>query len=346
MLTGQHLALEVEEFGLERLSGCASRLSGRRRPAPARADDHRRHASAVESGARLACGARRHFERAGGGSCGLRHRGSGRACRSGLEELTIHAFRGRKRNTAPQSTRRPICSSRRRDTAAANLRSEAVRGQVHVTGNTGIDALIAPRRDCPPRRWSRRCSRASSSPVIGAKAGAKVFGRSPPPLPKLLAMELRLIDFVLHPNPHVAATMRQLLDSIRGISLIAPCTQSGDGPADARRGPGAQRLGRNPGRSALPSARRCSCCAKRPNGRKCIASGNARLVGTSTERIVAEVRRLLGDPSTPGAMRRPAFPYGDGDAAPRIAAIIERWLGSRRRSLGRQILAGSRGTGW
>lgn len=60
-----------------------------------------------------------------------------------------------------------------------------------------------------------------------------------------------------------------------------------------------------------------------------IASGNARLVGTSTDRIVAEVRRLLDNPLERLAMARPAFPFGDGRAAPRIAAIIGDWLERR-----------------
>ena len=52
-----------------------------------------------------------------------------------------------------------------------------------------------------------------------------------------------------------------------------------------------------------------------------------RLVGTATADIVAEARRLLTDPLAYAAMSRPAFPYGDGKAAPRIAEIIEQWLG-------------------
>ena len=51
-----------------------------------------------------------------------------------------------------------------------------------------------------------------------------------------------------------------------------------------------------------------------------------RLVGTTTEAIVAEARRLLTDPLAYAAMSRPAFPYGDGRAAPRIAEIIADWL--------------------
>ena len=62
---------------------------------------------------------------------------------------------------------------------------------------------------------------------------------------------------------------------------------------------------------------------ERPEG---IATGNMRLVGTSKERIVTEARRLLSDPCAYAAMSRPALPYGDGKAAPRIAALIEQWL--------------------
>ena len=71
---------------------------------------------------------------------------------------------------------------------------------------------------------------------------------------------------------------------------------------------------------------------ERPEG---IATGNARLVGTDSERIVAEARRLLDDPLALAAMSRRSFPFGDGQAGPRIAVIIDEWLdrrsGSERR---------------
>ncbi len=66
---------------------------------------------------------------------------------------------------------------------------------------------------------------------------------------------------------------------------------------------------------------------ERPEG---IASGNMRLVGTGTRAIVAEARRLLTDPIAYAAMSRPALPYGDGKAAPRLAEIIEQWLRDAR----------------
>jgi len=62
---------------------------------------------------------------------------------------------------------------------------------------------------------------------------------------------------------------------------------------------------------------------------ECIASGNARLVGTSTERIVTEVRRLFDNPFERLQMARPSFPFGDGRAGERIAVIINDWLERR-----------------
>jgi UDP-N-acetylglucosamine 2-epimerase (non-hydrolysing) len=64
-----------------------------------------------------------------------------------------------------------------------------------------------------------------------------------------------------------------------------------------------------------------------------VAIGNAILVGTSTDRIIETTLRLLGDDAALAAMSQRSFPYGDGKAGPRIAAIIEHWIetSSRRR---------------
>jgi UDP-N-acetylglucosamine 2-epimerase len=44
---------------------------------------------------------------------------------------------------------------------------------------------------------------------------------------------------------------------------------------------------------------------------------------------VTEARRLLDDPRASAVMSRPAFPFGDGRAGRRIAAIIPAWLAQR-----------------
>jgi UDP-N-acetylglucosamine 2-epimerase (non-hydrolysing) len=211
------------------------------------------------------------------------------------------------------------------ETAVANLRAEGVRGEVHLTGNTGIDALKAtearlaaqplvveklPRIlvTCHRREsWGEGLKSVATALVEIARDGAST------------------IELVLHPNAHVAAIMRQSLDSIRGISLIAPCTQidlirrmrevdlilSDSG--------GIQEEATALGTPLLVLREK----TERPEA---IASGNARLVGTSSDRIIAEVRRLLENPYERLTMARPAFPFGDGHAAPRIAEVIHRFL--------------------
>ena len=57
-----------------------------------------------------------------------------------------------------------------------------------------------------------------------------------------------------------------------------------------------------------------------------LASRNAELVGTDPARLFAAVARLVADEDRYRLMARPAFPFGDGRAAPRIAAAIEAFL--------------------
>jgi UDP-N-acetylglucosamine 2-epimerase (non-hydrolysing) len=60
---------------------------------------------------------------------------------------------------------------------------------------------------------------------------------------------------------------------------------------------------------------------ERPEG---VQAGTVRLVGTDTERVVAETRRLLDDPAAHAAMARAVNPYGDGQAAHRIVQALLR----------------------
>jgi UDP-N-acetylglucosamine 2-epimerase (non-hydrolysing) len=62
-----------------------------------------------------------------------------------------------------------------------------------------------------------------------------------------------------------------------------------------------------------------------------VETGNVELVGSDPEAIAAAVAALLGDPERLARMSRPAFPFGDGRAAGRIAAAVETWFVRRRR---------------
>lgn len=124
--------------------------------------------------------------------------------------------------------------------------------------------------------------------------------------------------------------MRQLLDSIRGISLIPPCSQI----ELIRRMRDAELMLSDSGgiQEEAPALGTPLLILRDKTERpEAIACGNARLVGTSTDPIVAEVRRLLDHPYERLQMARQAFPFGDGTAAPQIAAIVKDWLKQRGR---------------
>ena len=212
--------------------------------------------------------------------------------------------------------------------AATNLRAEKVPGELHVTGNTGIDALLAieaklpdPRiRDTGIPRLLVTCHRRESwGEGLSSIATA---------LAKLARTRAATIELILHPNAHVATAMRRSLDRIEGIELIAPCSHGEliqrvrDADLVLSDSGGIQEEAPALGTPLLVLRDK----TERPEA---IASGNARLVGTSSQRILSEARRILENGHEWTKMSNRAFPFGDGRAAPRIAAIIGDWLEAR-----------------
>ena len=205
--------------------------------------------------------------------------------------------------------------------SAANLVAEKVHGEIHVTGNTSIDAILAldaqlapppPRPDDPPRILVTAHRRESWGEGLRSIATAV----------RELANDAA-IEFVLHPNAHVAAAMREHLDGHRNIALTEPCghreliqrMRSAD--VVLSDSGGIQEEAPALGVPLLVLREK----SERPEGLEC---GCAKLVGTSSERIVEEARHLLrGEDRT---MRQRSLPYGDGKSGPRIARIIEDWL--------------------
>jgi UDP-N-acetylglucosamine 2-epimerase (non-hydrolysing) len=70
-----------------------------------------------------------------------------------------------------------------------------------------------------------------------------------------------------------------------------------------------------------------------------VEAGTARLVGTSPERIVTEVARLLDDQESLGRMAHVHNPYGDGTASRRITEAITLFLSSYERKNSRHQAA-------
>ncbi len=215
------------------------------------------------------------------------------------------------------------------DNAAANLAGEAVPGAVIVTGNSGIDALRAAEGQLPPPSLHERARPCLLVTCHRRESWGDGLAGIAAALQAIAASGIADIRFVLHPNAHVTATMRQALGAYRGIELVDPCGHAAmlqlmrEADLILRDSGGMQEEAPGLGVPLLVLRDK----TERSEG---IASGNARLVGTDPERIRTEVERLLRDPLALAAMANRAFPYGDGYAAPRIAGVIEEWLKSQQ----------------
>ena len=208
---------------------------------------------------------------------------------------------------------------------AANLHREAVCGAIHVTGNTGIDALVdrmlllqaSVEGRVGKRKILVTCHRRESwgEGLVGIATCLVELGRRGD-------VE---IELVLHPNPAVAGEMRRLLSFGPNIHLSAP---SGHMEMLERMRGSDLILSDSGGMHEEAPALGIPLLilrdrTERPEG---IASGNAILVGRNPDQIREVVERLLANDALLQSMRKPALPYGDGQAADRIASVLQDWL--------------------
>ncbi len=209
--------------------------------------------------------------------------------------------------------------------AADNLRAEGVPGTIFVTGNSGIDALLATKAGLGPTsvqdggmlRLLVTCHRRESW-----QHGLKSIGAAL----RALARDGDLaIDVLLHPNPFVAGCMEKMLGGARGIALLPPCSHA---ELVTRMLACDLMLSDSGGVQEEAPALGVPLLVLRDKTERpeAIATGNMRLIGTDPKRIVAEVRAVLADPVARAVMATPSLPYGDGRAGPRMARILEQWV--------------------
>ena len=202
---------------------------------------------------------------------------------------------------------------------AANLRRDRLPGRVHVTGNSGIDALagmlgkvpVKPRRRWPwqPFTLLVTCHRRENWGA-GLDGVAKAVA-------SLCAQRVEA-DVLLPPNPMVTERMTRLLGGRRGVRLIPPlshvATVAAMRDADLILSDSGGMQEEAPALGVPLLILRDK--TERPEG---LASGTMALVGTDPDRIVGAVEHLRRNRAAMAAMRMPCLPFGDGRAAGRIA---------------------------
>jgi len=211
--------------------------------------------------------------------------------------------------------------------ARANLLKEFFdAGTIHVTGNTGIDALLEIAGRTP---HTNATGDGSGSRLILVTAHRREsFGLELlnicDALRELVRRNPELhILYVIHPNPNVRVPVQRALAGVPRIETVAALdylsfvqlmkrswlilTDSG----------GIQEEAPSLGKPVL-------VMRDRTERVEAIEAGTARLVGTNPAQIVGETEKLLHDFVQYSQMAQTRNPYGDGYAAARIVELLVR----------------------
>lgn len=213
------------------------------------------------------------------------------------------------------------------ESAAANLRREGL-SNIHVTGNTGIDAVLDIRDGLAEGRLVAdglpRLDQAKKLIVVTGhrrESFGDGFDRICAALARLANRGDVEIVYAVHPNPNVSGPVRRLLGSLANVHLIDPLayvpfvelmrrahlllTDSG----------GIQEEAPSLGKPVLVMREK----TERPEA---VEAGTARLVGTDADKIFAECALLLEDDAEYARRAHIHNPYGDGHAALRIRDVL------------------------
>lgn len=216
--------------------------------------------------------------------------------------------------------------------ARGNLLREGIPPErIFVTGNTVVDALqmILGRPAPPLPAFVTRLAPEQRLLLVTAHRREN-WG---PPLRRIchaLRTLVRrfpevVVAFSVHPNPNVQSIVRQELQDASRVHLLEPVAYAAFVHLMAR----AHLILTDSGgiQEEAPSLNKPVLVLRevteRPEG---VEAGVLKVVGTDSDRIVAEVARLLADEAIYREMAQRPNPYGDGHAAERIVEILQSWL--------------------
>ncbi|HWD37468.1 MAG TPA: UDP-N-acetylglucosamine 2-epimerase (non-hydrolyzing) [Fimbriimonas sp.] len=212
--------------------------------------------------------------------------------------------------------------------ARDNLLSEGKNPEtIHVTGNTGVDAVLAAANATSAQWYPSHAGRV----LVLTTHRRENWGD---PQRRIASAIRELVDEFpdvllvtpMHPNPQVREVLRAELGDHPRIELIEPpeyesfvglmkranliYTDSGGVQEEA------------PAFGIPVLVLRDT--TERPEG---VTAGTAKLIGTRREEILNEGRRLLSDESAYREMAQAVSPYGDGHASERIRFHVLRQMG-------------------
>jgi len=217
--------------------------------------------------------------------------------------------------------------------AQALARENVEPASVHVTGNTGIDALLwvgelVARRPELASDLAGMEQRFSGRKLVAVTAhrrenAGEGIANICTAVRRLAARDDIALIIPLHANPGLREIVAAQLGGCANVVLTDPL----DYPHFARLlgmahfvltdSGGVQEEAPTLGKPLLVVRE----TTERPEG---VEAGTARLIGTDPDRIVEEATRLLDDADAHAAMAHAHNPYGDGKAAGRIVELLAR----------------------
>ncbi|MBW4511987.1 MAG: UDP-N-acetylglucosamine 2-epimerase (non-hydrolyzing) [Scytonematopsis contorta HA4267-MV1] len=213
--------------------------------------------------------------------------------------------------------------------AVENLKRSGVLGEIHLTGNTVIDALLnvasrKPACNVPGLDWEKY------RVLLATVHRRENWGE---PLQGIAEGFLNILDkfpdtallLPLHRNPTVREPLQALLGNHERIFLTEPLDYAELVGAIQRSyllltdSGGLQEEAPSLGKPVLVLRE----TTERPEA---VAAGTAKLVGTDSGQITTNAAELLSSPSAYEIMANAINPFGDGLASERILEIVQKFL--------------------
>lgn len=217
---------------------------------------------------------------------------------------------------------------------------------IHVTGNTGIDALcwMRARNAERPAEYYGYAFGPLLTPLLANWPGPTVlvtahrresFGPGLRDLCRAIAASARahkdwLFVWPVHPNPNVREVVHAALRDVANVVLAEPLDYEPftwlmeHATAILTDSGGIQEEGPSLGKPVLVARD----VTERPEA---IEAGTVRLVGTDPGRVRRALEDVVPDGPVREAMARAINPYGDGRACERIVGVLGTWLASPER---------------